>query len=120
MNQKPSNSRLIKLFDSLTECEFPKSGKIVEKDNLPGLNDGWEVAIIKVEDVIEFEQLLNEFEENKIMNKRIRGKYGFGFSSKLANKNTTLMDSIYYTKPKELFTLGYIKSEKIIVFEKEW
>ncbi|CAM4410672.1 hypothetical protein [Zobellia nedashkovskayae] len=120
INQKPSDSRLIKLFESLTGSEFPKSGKIIEKDNLAGLNDGWEAAIVKVKDTVEFKQLLNDFELTKNMTQKIKGKYGFGFSSKLSNEKTTSLDSIYYTKPKELFKLGYIKNRNIIVFEKEW
>ncbi|MCB4800305.1 hypothetical protein [Neotamlana laminarinivorans] len=117
---EPSDKRLEQLFESYTKSEFPKSGKIIEKDYLTGLNDGWEVAIIKVKDTVEFKQLLDDFELTKIMTQRTRGKYGFGFSSKLAAEKTTSLDSIYYTKPKELFKLGYIKNKNIIVFEKEW
>ncbi len=118
MNQKPSDSRIKKLFESFTKCEFPESGRIIEKSNLSGLNDGWEVAIIKVEDTIEFKQLTNNIHKNKTTNKRLLGKYGFGFSSKLANQNTNLIDSTYYKK--DGFILGFIKNKNLIVFEKEW
>ncbi|TGV00388.1 hypothetical protein [Flavivirga rizhaonensis] len=117
MNQKPSDSRLKKLFESFTKCEFPKSGRIIDKNNLSGLNDGWEVAIVKVEDTIEFKQLANNIYKNKETNKRLLGKYGFGFSSKLANEKASLMDSVHYKK--ESFILGFIKNENLIVFEKE-
>ncbi|WP_152286664.1 hypothetical protein [Flavicella marina] len=118
LNQKPSDSKLIGIFESITKCKFPKSGGIIEKNNLTGLNDGWEAAIIKVKDTVEFEKILENINKDKIMTKRSIGKYGFGFSSKLANGKTNSLDSVYYTK--ELFILGIIKSENIIVIEKEW
>ncbi|AUS06089.1 hypothetical protein [Pseudotamlana carrageenivorans] len=88
---EPSDKRLEQLFESYTKSEFPKSGQIIDKDYLSGINDGWETGIIKVSDTIEFEHLLNSLEQKKIMNRRIRGKYGFGFSSKFASEKTTLL-----------------------------
>ena len=118
VNQKPSNKRLEKLFKSFTECEFPKSGKIIERDNLTGINDGWEVGVIKVYDTIEFKELLIKITQNKIKSKKRVHKYGFGFSSKIANKKGNLIDSIYYQK--EGYTLGTIKADGLIILEKEW
>ncbi|WP_326283964.1 hypothetical protein [Tamlana sp. 2201CG12-4] len=115
---EPSDKRLKQLFESYTKSEFPKSGRIINKDYLSGINDGWETGTIKVNDTIEFEHLLNNLEQKKLMTRRLRGKYGFGFSSKLATEKTILLDSIYYTK--EGFILVYIKNENIIIFEKDW
>ncbi|WP_298781813.1 hypothetical protein [uncultured Polaribacter sp.] len=115
---EPSDKRLKKLFEFYTKSEFPKSGQIIDKDYLSGINDGWETGIIKISDTIEFENLLNSLEQKKIMIRRIRGKYGFGFSSKFASEKTTLLDSIYYTK--QGYILGVIKNENIIIFEKDW
>lgn len=118
LNQKPNNSGLIKLFETFTQCKLPKSSKILDKDNLTGLNDGWEVAIAKVKDTIEFKQLLNKINDSKIITKRLR-KNGIGyFSSKLAVEKISLIDSIYYGK--EGFVFGFVKNENLIVFEKDW
>ncbi|MCH4553554.1 hypothetical protein [Aestuariibaculum lutulentum] len=117
-NKEPSDKRLKQLFETYTKSEFPKSGKISDKDYLSGLNDGWEAAIITVNDTTEFEHMLNSIEQKQIMTRRIRGKYGFGFSSKFASDKTILLDSIYYTN--EGFILGYIKNKKIFLIEKDW
>jgi hypothetical protein len=46
------------------------------------------------------------------------GEYGFGFSSKLASEQTSLLAPIYYTNQR--FILTYFDKENKIVFEIEW
>ncbi|MCR8669195.1 hypothetical protein NO995_16025 [Aestuariibaculum sp. M13] len=117
--KESDNKRIKQLFEFYTQTDFPKSGVIINKDSfIQVLSDGWETSIIKVNNITEFEKIINKLEDNKSLIKAKVGESGFGFSSKITYNKTKLLDSTYYKQKG--FILGYIKHDNIIILEKYW
>lgn len=61
----PSDDRYIYLFEKYTETKFPETAVIIDKKILTGFNDGWEAAVVKVDDRLDFFKA-----KRKILNKK--------------------------------------------------
>ena len=117
-DKEPSDDAYIKLFNTYTQAEFPKSGILIKKDYVSGLNDGWHAAVIEVKDSTEYFTLKKEIlQKDFIYSGKKKPKSGY-FGSGI-QKGFRLSDSIA-SNPRNLFVLEFLNNEKIIIFEKNW
>ncbi len=116
--KEPDNKRFVALFEEYTQAKFPKSGVIVKKDYLYGLNDGWEAAIIKVDDSVEFQFLKKEIRLKKNLSSQKR-KHGIGYFGSGIQKGFGQGDTIFINSERG-FKLEFIENKYIVVIEKSW
>lgn len=112
----PPDSRFIYLFENYTKTEFPEAAFIKEKKIFTALNDGWESAVIKVNDSIVFLQLKQDLRKKKFLRFICKDPKKSYFNSDIFLKQGEF-DSIV-KNDKERFTLVFVDDEKKIIFEK--
>lgn len=114
----PKDENYIVLFEKGTGAKFPKSGELINKSFYGQvLSDGWEGAVIKIKDTIEFKTLKNEIKSKSFMIEEIR-KGGAYFEYDLKN-NLISSDTTFYNYRVRL-KLEFIEEGHMVIFEQSW
>jgi len=118
VNEEPNNRDYIIFFEHGTKTKFPKSGRIVKKEYFGEvLTDGWQTAIINVDDRNEFKFLKEDIINGGYLKIRKKDSKATTFILSLGAKVT--LDSVFYNKKNE-FKLVFDNETKQILFEKRW
>ena len=116
--EKIDDDRCIYIYEKYTQTNFSKSGIVLKKDNLCGLNDGWEAAIIKVTNKNEFQTLKREVKNKSFISTQLK-KLKVGYFGSGIQKGYGVSDTII-NNFKERFTLEFVNESQIGFFEKNW
>jgi len=108
----------IRLFETYTQNNFPKSGVILKKNNLCGLNDGWEAAVVKVTNKEEFQVLKCSVKKKPFLSAQQKKQKVIYFGSGI-QKGYLSSDTIIKNY-KEHFVLEFVNESQIMFFEKSW
>lgn len=112
------DNRCVFLFEEYTKSEFPKSGIILKKSFLSGVNDGWEAVVVKVNDSLEFYSLKEEIAHKKFISPQLK-KAGIGYFNSEIYEEFDGADTIMHNFEGR-FKLEFIDDGQIIIFEKIW